>query len=208
MNDNLINVIDKIKIMLNIKSILQISIVDYTAENNSPELSWNGKNVKIKLINVHQYWNLIYQASHEMLHLAFLENNNFINYSDTTWVEEIVCEGFSLYCLKCFAKEEYLQWFGYLKPDFYLSNGNCKNVTKVSSLKELNMKLTGIKSYEIRQFIHPTALEVENIIERNISELTGFLDFQSYTDGLKITKNYADANRIANAILKFQKSLV
>lgn len=208
MNDNLKYAIDEIRKMLNIKSIPQVDIVSYTEENNSPGLFWHGKDVKIKLIDVHQYWNLIYQASHEMLHLAFLENNNFKNHINTNWVEEIVCEGFSIYCLKCFAREEHLQWFGYLKPDFYLCNGNCKNAAKVSSLKELNMELAGVKSYEIRQLIHPTALEVENIIERNISELTRFLDFHSYTDGMKIKKDYADANKIANAILKFQKGLV
>ena len=48
------------------------------------------------------YWcQVIYQLSHEMCHFAFRQKkSNKHRYDVMSWFEELVCEAFSLYCLK------------------------------------------------------------------------------------------------------------
>ena len=133
------------------------------------------------------YWNQVYQLSHEFLHAAFNEHCKGKNISNYCWIEEILCEAFSIHCLKRFCKPEFPYWKLYLRPYMYYLNGNCSTREIVSSegintIQKLNEKLMNIKSYETRHFIHPLCLLIINIIDNNFSYLIDVLDFTKYLD--------------------------
>ncbi len=160
---------------LDINGAIQLEYADLNAPCCCPEIR------KIQIVRK-QNWNDIYQLSHELLHISFYEHNENNFAEECIWIEEIVCEEYSIMCLERFAGDERIQWFGYLDNDFYIKNGNVNNVEIALSVDELNRMVSGYKEFGVRQFIHPTALRIKSVIESNIKELIEFLDYQKYTD--------------------------
>lgn len=136
-----------------------------------------------------EHWNQIYQLSHELLHAAYSENNSKI--IDYMYIEEILCEAFSIYCLKRFCRDEYVLWKSYLTPYMYYCNGYTKSREIISSegitsIQELNNKLKEYKTYATRQFIHPFVLLLVNYID---------FDFNLLRDTFKYTKYINTINK-------------
>lgn len=134
-----------------------------------------------------EYWNQVYQLSHELLHAAFNEKCHGTNKVKYRWIEEILCEAFSIYCLKQFCRDDYQSWKLYLHPYMYYINENCTTREIISSeginnINSLNEKLLEKKSYETLQFIHPLCLLIVNVIDTNIFWLYDLLDFTKYID--------------------------
>lgn len=203
----------KEKLQINAKSIINYK-EDYDSTKDSPFIKINPRLSQITICFTGK-WNDTYQLSHEILHLFFAENNNFNMNADTTWVEEIVCEAFSIYCLSIYENDAlydlYINntWSGMLLSDFYFKAGVLckKDMIKNISLEDLNTKLSIRKSYKILQFIHPTALKVKHIIEEDFNQLLSFSKFPSHSKGLRLTKEYSKCNKIAEIIYNFQESL-
>lgn len=181
---------------LDIKNKIQFEYADLNAPQCSPEIG------KIQIVR-RQNWNEIYQLSHELLHISFYEHNENTLAKDCIWIEEIVCEAYSIMCLERFARDERIQWVGYLYDDFYIRNGNVNNVDTVSSVDELNKKVSGYKEFCIRQFIHPTALRIKSVIECNSKELIEFLDYQKYVEDGRLT--LINDNKILQILFDFQE---
>lgn len=159
---------------------------------------------KIQIVR-RQNWNEIYRLSHEFLHISFYEHNENTFAKECIWIEEIVCEAYSIMCLERFARNERIQWFGYLYNDFYIRNGNVNDVDTVSSIDELNKKVSGYKEFCIRQFIHPTALRIKSVIEGDNKELIKFLDYQKYVEGSRLA--LINDNKILQILFDFQESI-
>ena len=64
---------------------------------------------KIQIVR-RQNWNEIYRLSHELLHISFYEHNENTFAKECIWIEEIVCEAYSIMCLERFARNERIQW--------------------------------------------------------------------------------------------------
>ena len=94
---------------------------NYHETIKNPSFSPNDKSIRINKMN---NWKEIYQFSHEALHLSFFEHTNGMAPRDVMWIEEILCEAFSLYCVELLCKDEIIDWCGYYKRDFYIRN--CK----------------------------------------------------------------------------------
>lgn len=89
---------------------------------------------------------VIFQLSHEMCHFAILQKKSEPNrYFTVSWFEELVCEAFSLYCLK-FSEEHWLECqLSKINPSYsasidkYLQNELCKKGNdRFSSIETLN----------------------------------------------------------------------
>lgn len=203
----------KEKLQMNAKSIINYK-ENHDSTMDSPFININQNMSKITICFTGK-WNDTYQLSHELLHLFFAENNNFNMNTDTTWVEEIVCEAFSIYCLSIYENANLYDlkatstWFGMWSQDFYLKAvALCeKDMIGDISLEELNTKLSNHKSNEILHFIHPTVLEVKNIIEEDFDQLLLFSKFPSHSKRFRLTKEYSKCNKIAEIIYNFQESL-
>lgn len=134
-------------------------------------------------------WKEIYQFAHEALHLSFFDHNNQCYTENINWVEEIVCEAFSLYCLINFAKDECRSWYGYMSPGFYIWNCGIKGPKSIHSLKHLNDELLGDKDYEILQYIHPYVLKILQMMRQSIEHLQLFLNYTRFIEDNKICPN-------------------
>lgn len=153
----------------------------------------------------HPYnWNEVYQLSHELLHAAFYKYNGCMP-CEYLWIEEIVCEAFSIYCIEKYCHSEKIYWFGYLSQNYYILNGNVSEPEKIKTIKELNGKLGGFKEYGVRQFIHPYALDIKNIINEDFGQLEEFLNYRKYIQDGKIEIDAT--NRIAIKIFSLQEKL-
>ena len=92
-------------------------------ENIYPSISICLPEITVTIVH-REDWNIIYQLSHEMMHLCFAENMGFfVGRQQLIWIEEIVCEAYSIYSLKKHAQDETKKWFGYLYDDFYIRMG-------------------------------------------------------------------------------------
>ena len=150
------------------------------------------------------YWNEVYQLSHELLHAAFYKYNGCMP-CEYLWIEEIVCEAFSIYCIEKYCHSEKIYWFGYLSQNYYILNGNVSEPEKIKTIKELNGKLGGFKENGVRQFIHPYALDIKNIINEDFDQLEEFLNYRKYIQDGKIEIDAT--NRIAIKIFSLQEKL-
>lgn len=84
-------------------------------------------------------------------------------------------------------------------------NGNVSEPEKIKTIKELNGKLGGFKEYGVRQFIHPYALDIKNIINEDFGQLEEFLNYRKYIQDGKIEIDAT--NRIAIKIFSLQEKL-
>lgn len=161
---------------------------------------------KIVLVTTGEDWKTTYQMSHELMHVAFDKYNN-PNKLNTIWIEEIVCEAFSLYCLKKYRGRgiDSIKWSGYFKKDFYIKNNNIASPASPKTIEELNDLLSGYKEYDTLQFIHPYVLKIEKIIENDIGALIEFEDLAQFCKTNEITNN--TDNEIAKVILKIQTQI-
>lgn len=183
-----------IKDELNIHSNFEIIF----KENIYPSISICPPKITVAIVHGED-WNIIYQLSHEMMHLCFAENMNFfIGSQQFIWVEEIVCEAYSIYSLKKHAQDEMKKWFGYLYDDFYIRMGIAHEI-EIENIKTLNTKLNGYKDYNIRQYIHPLSLEILRIIEHDKKAFSGFWDYSIFFNDIE---NH-DNNKIAVLIKDF-----
>ena len=150
-----------------------------------PEVDWENRIIYIEETND---WRKIYQFSHEALHLSFFDHNNQIHVPELNWIEEVVCEAFSIYCLTKYADDERINWCGYLWADFY--KVNCKvDAKEIRNLYHLNEELAGHKSYEVLQYIHPYVLDIVNILSWSTNQLHAFLNYTKFTNNNTIVEN-------------------
>lgn len=161
---------------LNIKQELKLEN-DYPikCDPNAKSPHCDGKTIFI--VPQNEFWNDIYQLSHEMMHLRFDESENK-SLKQYRWFEEIICEAFSIYCLNSYAKEQYCSWRGYNLENMYLSGNLCKKVNFVS-LSELNDALMGYKTFETRQYIHNLSLKISKRIMTNKKDFEQVWDYSN-----------------------------
>lgn len=192
------------KIIELIKNDLKISsnvIVSVKSDGRNPCLHIeNHKNI-IEIIDSDD-WNLIYQVSHELMHLCFYENRKFSKQNkQLIFVEEIVCEAYSICNLRKYAMNEYIKWVGYLHEDMYKKCCEAKDI-QLESIEELNKKLKGYKDFNTRQYIHPLALKILHIIENERKEFEDFWRYEIYFD----VTNKKSNNKIYLEIREFLMS--
>lgn len=183
---------------LHISNEIQLEYIDSNTPVCCPEIK------KVKIVKK-QNWNDVYQLSHELLHMSFYEHNGNSNHNECIWIEEIVCEAYSIMCLERFSQHERIQWFGYLDNEFYIRNGNVSTVDTVSSIEELNEKVSGYKEFGIRQLIHPVALQIKSVIENDINELIDFLNYQKFVNNSKLV--LTNSNMVLQILFDFQESI-
>ena len=206
--------VHKICDILSVTSNFSINFKQYNAGIDIyPSINFS-TNPFLITIYLMEYWNCIYQVSHELLHLAFYEhkhiskNYNTVSCINVMWIEEIVCEAFSIFCLEKYAFSQYKYWRGYLNKKFYILNGNIKNQAEINTIEELNQRLKGYKDFESRQFIHPIALQISEIIKSDFNELLYFLNYIDHLEKNRISKDFATENKIAKTIYSFQTKLM
>ena len=151
-------------------------------------------------------WNLVYQFSHEYLHYMFQIHSKGQNKDDSRWIEEIVCEAFSIYCLTLYCIEEGRYWHGYLYHNFYILNRNIESCKPIKGLGNLNFALSGYKEMNTRQFIHPVVLRILKIIEMNYKQLLDMLDLTKFVSGNEITGIHD--NEIISILSDFQYQIM
>lgn len=183
---------------LNISSDIQMEYIDSNAPVCCPTKQ------KVQIVR-RQDWNDVYQLSHELLHIAFYQHNGNTSLDEFVWVEEILCEAFSIFCLEKFCQDEKRQWFGYLLEDFYIRNGNVDKADYIKSLDELNQKVSGFKEFGVRQFVHPIALRIKNILDKDFSELLNFMNYKKYIGEDHFLVN--GDNHILQVLYELQESL-
>lgn len=191
------NVVEQIKDLLH---EADLSVQVYFDADSSPYLL-NGREIHLHKTND---WRETYQLSHELLHQVFFVNNR-IKRADVMWIEEIVCESFSIFCLLYFELDDIDKWFGYLYPDFYRIFCGVHSVRSVDSIEILNKFLSGYKTLEILQFIHPTVLQILSIIQKDFSQLLSFKKYADFLSGDVLKKD--TTNLIADALYVFQLSI-
>lgn len=181
---------------LHIDNEIQLEYIDSNTPVCCPEIR------KVKIVK-NQNWNDVYQLSHELLHMSFYEHNGNITLNECMWIEEMVCEAYSIMCLERFSQHERIRWFGYLDNEFYIKNGNVSTADTVSSIEELNEKVSGYKEFGIRQFIHPVALHIKSVIENDINELIDFFNYQKFVKGNRLA--LTNDNRVLRILFDFQE---
>ena len=191
------NVVEQIKDLLH---EADLSVQVYFDADSSPYLL-NGREIHLHKTND---WRETYQLSHELLHQVFFVNNR-IKRADVMWIEEIVCESFSIFCLLCFELDDIDKWVGYLHPDFYCIFCGVQPVRSVDSIEILNKFLSGYKTLEILQFIHPTVLQILSIIQKDFSQLLSFKKYEDFLSGDVLKKD--TTNLIADVLYVFQLSI-
>ena len=191
------NIKEKISCVLNIDKDIGLNYVEATSPCYSPY-------EKTIQIVKSRFWNEVYQLSHELLHAAFYKYNGCMP-CEYLWIEEIVCEAFSIYCIEKYCHSEKIYWFGYLLENYYILNGNVSEHEEIKTIKELNEKLGEFKEYGVRQFIHPYALNIKNIINEDFGQLEEFLNYRKYIQDGKIESDAT--NRIAIKLFSLQEKL-
>ena len=152
-------------------------------DNCGPEILLKERIIHINNTND---WREIYQFAHEVLHLSFWDHTGEGNVWEVNWIEEIVCESFSIYCLCSFADAERINWCGYLFPNFYkIKNRNLVPI-KIGSLDQLNQELDGHKSFEILDFIQPYVLCISDLMLCDIENLYNCLNYMVFVENNKI----------------------
>ena len=141
---------------------------------------------RIIYISVKDGWRSIYQFSHEALHLSFFDHNNHFISDDFLWIEEIVCEAFSIYCLEQFVVNEKKDWKYLLYEECYILISKIQAPKTIQSLQHLNNELIGDKDESTLQYIHEYVLHLYMMMISDIEHLQSFLDFVKYTSGGRI----------------------
>ena len=156
----------------------------YDDTKNHPYLDGN-----VIFINSINDWREIYQFAHEALHFSFFQHTNGTTTEDVAWIEEVVCEAFSIYCVELLCQTERNYWLGYRERDLYIRYCGIKGPKHICNLKHLNEELRGYKSKELLQYIHPCALDIYHIIDSNLKELDRFFNYMQFVKDNKIIRS-------------------
>lgn len=147
------------------------------------------------------YWcQLIYQLSHELCHYVIYLNNH-ANYNVVNWLEESICEAFSLYCLHYWMSKWRIIGFKINQKYNEEIKKYLKDITEKLKNKNQELSLTDDINESILKEINSVAQSKRNRRGKFVCELSnkikkesliGLINYQKYVlnEVFVDTKNY------------------
>lgn len=174
--------------------------------------------IRINLPNDTKWNQTLFQLSHEICHyVIYLYNRD--NYHIIKWIEESICEAFSLYCLKYWSIKWNVIGFPYINRSYgkqmykYRNDRLKQEVLHPSILDDIDMNTLEIinnKSENERSYRHDFMCQLTNMISNN--SIFGLIDYQKYVisdillDTEKYRSEYAE-NKCVNFICDTQNRI-